>query len=128
MVFLFQSISIFNFLSKPYMVTWFGLDAIHMSSVSHGASHLQILCLDLSYITQGQNIDQRNQVLSTPIENDFPSSCHTLPNHKKGPSKATCLRVQGTGEKRDLCKLECDLHGKSLRRHLLIQRSLSPSS
>lgn len=36
--FLFQSISIFNFLSESHRVTWFDLDVMQVSSVSHGVS------------------------------------------------------------------------------------------
>lgn len=82
-------------------------------------------------ITQGQNIDQCNQVLSTLIEKDFPSSCHTFPIPKKGgksQAKPLVWEFKELGRNGNSGKLECDLHGKSLRGHLLIQRSLSLSS
>lgn len=62
-------ISINKYFQYPFKVLYgdlFGLDAIHTSSVSHGVSHLRFSCLDLSCITQGQNIDQCNQALSIP--------------------------------------------------------------
>lgn len=45
---------------------------------------------------------------------------------RKEPMKATCLRFQETGENGTSGKWECDLHGKSLRGHLLLHQSLSP--
>lgn len=84
--------------------------------------------LQTVFITQGQNIDQYNQALPTPIE-EFPSSCHTHPSLKKGGKsqwKPLVWDFKELGRNGTSGKSECELHGKSRRGHLLCHQSLSP--
>ena len=62
-------------------MTWLGLSAMQISSVSHGVSGFMS---QSSFYYPGQHIDLCNQAPSTLIEKEFLSSCHSHPGLKKG--------------------------------------------
>lgn len=75
------------------------------------------------FIIWAQNIDQCNQTLCTLIEEECLYSCHSHPNRKKGRKsqlKSLVWDFKGLGRNGTSGKWERDLHGKSLRGHLLL--------
>lgn len=114
--------STFNFLSESHAVTWFDLDGMLILSASYDPLP-SIVCMSWSFHYPGSYIAQCNPVPSTPGER-FSVFLPCSPSFKKGGKtfKPLVWILRNWGEGTGSSSLwKCDLHGKSLRRHLSLK-------